>query len=82
MAKDAKSNPKEPKSKASMVVVGERIRQLRGEERQDDFAVFLGIAQGQLSKIERGRLAPSVEVLLRLRERFGRSVDWILTGRE
>jgi len=59
MAKDAKSNPKKPKSKASMVVVGERIRQLRGEERQEDFAVFLGIAQGQLSKIERGRLAPS-----------------------
>src|SRR5712691_12290918 len=52
----------------------------RGAERQDDFAPYLGIAQSQLSRIERGQIAPSVEVLLRLRERFGKSVDWILTG--
>ena len=63
-----------------LVAVGRRIRQLRGKERQDDFAPLIGITQGQLSKIERGLLAPSAEVLLRLRERFGKSVDWILTG--
>jgi transcriptional regulator with XRE-family HTH domain len=56
------------------------VRELRGKERQDDFAPALGITQGQLSKIERGFVAPSVEVLLRLRERSGKSVDWILTG--
>ena len=72
--------PKASKIKADFVAIGERIRQLRGAERQDDFAPFLGIAQSQLSRIERGQIAPSVEVLLRLRERFGRSVDWILTG--
>lgn len=38
--------------------------------------------EGQLSKIERGKVAPSVEVLLRLRERFGKKVDWILTGKD
>jgi len=47
-----------------------------------DFAPSLGITQGQLSKIERGKLAPSVTVLLRLQERFRKSVDWILTGKE
>jgi transcriptional regulator with XRE-family HTH domain len=57
-----------------------RIRELRAAERQDDFAPELGITQGQLSKIERGVLAPSVDVLLRLRERFRKSVDWILSG--
>ena len=63
-----------------MAAIGRRIRELRGTERQDDLAPELGIAQGQLSRIERGILAPSVEVLLRLRERYGKSVDWILTG--
>ena len=78
MAEDPKSKPAKP----DLVAVGERIRSLRGGERQEDFAAFLGIAQGQLSKIERGKLTPSVAVLLRLRERFGKKVDWILTGRE
>ena len=70
------------KTKTDLVAIGARVRDLRGAERQDDFAPSLGIAQSQLSRIERGLLAPSVEVLLRLRERFGVSVDWILVGEE
>lgn len=72
----AKKSP----AKLDLVAIGRRIRQLRDKERQDDFAPLIGITQGQLSKIERGLLAPSPEVLLRLRERFGKSADWILTG--
>lgn len=74
--------PKVSKRRADLVAIGRRIRELRGAERQDDLAPFLGITQGQLSKIERGMLAPSVEMLLRLRGRFGRSVDWMLTGED
>ena len=73
---------KTSKTKADFTAIGRRIRELRGNERQDDFAPFLGVAQSQLSRIESGQLAPSVEILLRLRERFGKSVDWILTGEE
>ena len=73
---------KKPTSKADLVAVGRRIRELRGKVLQDDFAPSLGITQGQLSKIERGKLAPSIDLLLRLRERGGWSVDWILTGKE
>lgn len=62
-------------------LLGDVIRELRAGERQDDFAPELGITQGQLSKIERGMLAPSVDVLLRLRDRFRKSVDWILKRR-
>jgi transcriptional regulator with XRE-family HTH domain len=68
------------KPKADLVAIGRRIRELRAAVLQDDFAPELGITQGQLSKIERGVLAPSVDVLLRLRERFRKSVDWILRG--
>ncbi len=70
------------KNRADLVGIGRRIRQLRGAAYQDDFAPFLGITQGHLSKIERGMQAPTVEVLLRLREKFRKSIDWILTGEE
>jgi transcriptional regulator with XRE-family HTH domain len=46
---------------------------------QEELATYLGISQGQLSKIERGKLGPTAEVLLRLAEKFGKSTDWILT---
>ena len=47
---------------------------------QEDFAKYLGISQGQLSKIERGKLAPTVEILIRLVKKFGKSADWLLMG--
>ena len=60
---------------------GSRIRELRGEMLQAELAAFLGISQGQLSKIERGNLGPTAEMLIRLSDKFGKSADWILTGR-
>ena len=75
--------PRKSSRKPNLTAIGKRIRQLRGGERQNDFApVGLGITQGQLSKIERGKVAPSVEVLLRLRDLFRKKVDWILTGKD
>lgn len=72
--------PRKSKARPDLASIGRRIRELRGGERQDDLSPELGITQGQLSKIERGMSPPSVEVLLRLRRRFGRSIDWMLTG--
>jgi len=60
--------------------IGRRIRSLRGELLQEDFAHDLGISQGQLSKIESGKLPPTVEILIRLTKRFRKSADWILLG--
>ena len=60
---------------------GSRIRELRGEMLQGELAEFLGISQGQLSKIERGKLGPTAEMLIRLADKFGKSADWILTGK-
>jgi transcriptional regulator with XRE-family HTH domain len=73
--------PRAPKANADLAAIGKRIRELRGDERQDDFAPKLGITQGQLSKIERGRLEPGVEVLIRLSALRCTPIDWILTGR-
>ncbi len=47
---------------------------------QETLATYLGISQGQLSKIERGVLAPGVGTVMRLSEKFGKGADWILRG--
>ena len=70
------------KSRVDIEAVGSRIRVLRGVVLQEELAVYLGISQGQLSKIECGRLGPTAEILVRLAERFGKSTDWILTGKD
>ena len=66
------------KKLANLEVIGSRIRELRVEMLQEELAAYLGISQGQLSKIERGKLGPTAEVLLQHAEKFGRSTDWIL----
>ncbi len=38
------------RSPLDLNAIGRRIKEWRGSERQDDFAPFLGITQGQLSK--------------------------------
>ena len=62
--------------------IGRRIRELRGQQRRDAVAAQLGVTTEKLSKIECGKIPPSLEVLLRLREEYGKSVDWVLTGIE
>jgi len=60
--------------------IGSRIRKLRSEILQEELAAYLHIRQGQLSKIERGKSAPPLEVLILLSDKFQKSVDWILRG--
>jgi transcriptional regulator with XRE-family HTH domain len=68
------------KAKVDLVAIGSRIKKLRGDMFQEELAAYLRVSQGHLSKIERGKIAPSLEVLISLSDRFRRSVDWILRG--
>jgi transcriptional regulator with XRE-family HTH domain len=66
---------------SDMRSLGRRIRQVRGfDVTQDAFAKRLGISQSQLSKYERGIVAPPADVLIRIKEEFRVSIDWLLTG--
>ncbi|MFQ6029306.1 MAG: helix-turn-helix domain-containing protein [Dehalococcoidia bacterium] len=68
-------------AKISLRGVGRRIRQVRGfDMTQREFARRLRISQSQLSKYERGLMAPTAECLIRLKEQFEISIDWVLTG--
>jgi transcriptional regulator with XRE-family HTH domain len=71
-----------PGRKLNLKAIGSRIRGLRGELQQEQLASDIGISQGQLSKIESGRVAPTVDVLFKLAETFGKSIDWIVKGSE
>jgi len=62
--------------------VGRRIRELRGfDMTQADFAERIGVSQGYLSMIEHGQVEVGAEVLLALSREFGKSMEWLLTGK-
>ena len=67
-------------AKPDLRAIGFRIRSLRAEMKQVEFASELGISQAQLSKIERGEVAPTLELLVLLSNKFKRTVDWIVNG--
>lgn len=48
---------------------------------QADFARRVGVTQSYLSALERGEKEAGPGVLLAISEEFGKSVDWLLTGK-
>jgi transcriptional regulator with XRE-family HTH domain len=48
--------------------------------RQEELASQMGVSQGQLSKVERGKVAPTLELLLGVATKFSKSLDWIVRG--
>jgi transcriptional regulator with XRE-family HTH domain len=48
---------------------------------QAEFARRVGVTQGHLSRLERGEKEPGAGVLLAISREFGKSVDWLLTGK-
>ena len=68
--------------RVDLAAVGRRIRQLRGfETTQAEFARRIHVAQSYLSALERGEKEPGAGVLLAISQEFGKSVDWLLTGK-
>ena len=66
--------------KIDLSAIGSRIRKLRAAMLQEELATYLDVSQGHLSKIESGKIAPSLDVLVLISGRFHKSVDWILRG--
>jgi transcriptional regulator with XRE-family HTH domain len=62
--------------------VGRRIRELRGFDlTQEEFARRVGVSQSYLSTMERGEVEIGAEILLRISREFGKSLEWLLTGK-
>ncbi|WP_282000997.1 LexA family protein [Geotalea uraniireducens] len=72
-------------SEISMVAtgIGRRIKALRQAKglTQKEFSDSLGIVQGFLSSIERGKKSPSDTLLIALCHYYGINKEWLTTGR-
>jgi transcriptional regulator with XRE-family HTH domain len=76
-----------PKSQEHIVidwkVVGRRIRELRGyDAKQSDIAAAIGVAQSHISAIEHGQGEIGAVILLRIARHYGKSMEWLLTGKD
>jgi transcriptional regulator with XRE-family HTH domain len=70
-------------SRPDLRAIGRRIREIRGFDlTQTEFGRMLAIGQTQLSRYELGLNLPPTEVLLKLKAISGKSIDWILTGKD
>jgi transcriptional regulator with XRE-family HTH domain len=70
------------KSGINWQAVGRRLREIRGFDIvQAQFSHELGISQGQLSRYEQGKSEIGAETLLRIAHRSGKTIEWLLTGK-
>ena len=72
--------PRRSDAEVDLRAVGERVRQLRGQSTQEDFARTLGISQAQLSKYELGQSALPLGTLIKMAKMCDTTIDWVLTG--
>ncbi|WP_110953777.1 helix-turn-helix domain-containing protein [Anaerosinus massiliensis] len=68
----------------NMDMIGKRINMVRTKLglTQTVFAASIGISQGNLSEMEKGKFFPSYSTLILLIKKYKVSADWILTGEE
>ena len=61
---------------------GTRLRQFRESQElsQGEFAVLLGVSTKKISDVERGRTALNEKFMMLLHDKFGLSIDSLLTG--
>lgn len=62
--------------------VAARIKKLRGNLSQLDFAEKLGVSQNYVSQMENANVKPSIETLFSMSKLCDVSIDYILTGRD
>lgn len=63
-----------------MKTLGERIRFIRGEETQADFADRVGIAKGSIGGYENDKNSPSADAILKICLANDISCEWLLKG--
>jgi len=61
-------------------LLGDRLKQLRGGQSQSDFSGMIGVPFRTYQRYESGERIPKGDVLDRIAQATGRSVDWLLTG--
>lgn len=65
-----------------MNTIGENVKRLRKlhDLNQIEFSRLIGVSQGSLSDIEAGKSNPAIETVISIYNKFGCSLEWLLTG--
>ncbi len=66
--------------KLNKMILGNRIRIIRGYLGQIEFAKELGIKRNTASAYENNSITPSGKVLLKLYKKFNVNINWLLSG--
>lgn len=63
-----------------MAEVKDRIKQLRKELglSKADMSKILGVSRSTITRYENGIMNPTIEMLLKMREEFGVTIDWLV----
>lgn len=59
-------------------MLGKRLKELRGKRTQEEIANKLGLSRARYSHYENGRSEPDTEMLQKMADFFGVSVDYLL----
>ena len=62
--------------------IGERVKGIRSEESQREFASRFGLTQVDISRIEKGEVKPALEVLFNICIAYEKNLYWLITGKE
>ena len=62
--------------------IGVRVADVRGNLKQGEFAIKIGVHKNTVGRIERGEYTPDGDFLQALYREFGISPTWVLTGQE
>lgn len=62
------------------MTLSERLRKIRGQLGQKEFAERIGSSQTGVSAYEKGQRKPDYETLIRVSQEFGVTLDWLLLG--
>ena len=64
------------------MTVGDRIREIRGDMSQREFAEKLGISQSSISGYEKNTRLPDYDIIRKICSEFTVSADWIIIGKQ
>ena len=62
--------------------VGNRVRLVRGDRTQEEFAALIGVTRANLASVESGRSFPGPEFLVNIAHRCRVSLNWVLLGED
>lgn len=63
-----------------MDTLGKRIKYARGAASQDSFSAEINISKGSLGGYERDENLPNTDTVLKICQKTGISLEWLLTG--